>query len=79
MNRYDGVGFLRCLTHTTAYCVPVLRQQFVVSVSEVRGQSSRPGPAAVGGGGAVWGTASSLPSATHPSSVSGSKHPSFPS
>lgn len=50
MNRYDGVGFLHCLTHTTTYCVPVLRQQFVVSVSEVRGQSSRPRQAAVGGG-----------------------------
>ena len=24
MNRYDGVNFLRCLTHTTTYCVSVL-------------------------------------------------------
>ena len=47
MNRYDGVSFLRCLTHTTTYCVSVLNR---VCPLGVRGQRSQHGWAAGGEG-----------------------------
>lgn len=34
MNRYDGISFLRCLTHTTTYCVTVLKQESLSSRSQ---------------------------------------------
>ena len=34
MSRYDGISFLRCLTHTTTYCVTVLKQESLSSLSQ---------------------------------------------
>lgn len=34
MSRYDGISFLRCLTHTTTYCVTVLKRESLSSRSQ---------------------------------------------